>query len=126
MDWALECWLGLRRKLGGSFAAYLAMMLPGMATLRVWDLPPDGVKTAVGFEENRSLSFWPGGLDWWAVFCFWEGVRARQGWEGGWTRVPCSWGVSSWIKQAEQKHNGLVHLERNYRQRTIIFFFSRI
>lgn len=56
-------------------------MLPGIATLKVWGLPPEGVNTAEGLEVNKSswLSFCPG-LGWWEeVFRFLEGSQRRGG-----------------------------------------------
>ena len=49
--------------------AYFEIMLPGRAMLNVCDLPPVGVKTAVGFDVNTS----PLLSGSWVVFRFYEG-----------------------------------------------------
>lgn len=69
--WSIECALyGLELGLETeSSDTHLAMMLPGIATVRVCGLPPDGVKTAVGLEVSGSL-FGVVGLDSWEVFRF--------------------------------------------------------
>lgn len=67
-----ECLLGGILSQGDQLGPYLATMLPGIATLRVWERPPVGSKTAEGFSVKTSSCACPpcpGG------FCSWKVLR---------------------------------------------------
>ena len=65
---------------------YLATMLPGTAMVKVCDLPPFGVKTAVGLEVKISswlLLPWAGPFSWNVLrFCGTVSETARKGSRG--------------------------------------------